>query len=669
MTIAIRQQTILSPVAPAATIFFAYPAGFTQSQFTGDFASATAILVLDNTAVLRQAAGAIAVSYGASGATVTNNTTFSWGTGTLAALQMAGLAPGGGGSSVVVGVSTVNGQAGAVNLTAADVGARPIGVNIPQAEVTGLGTALSGKADAGHTHGTFTSIASGFAPASGGGTANFLRADGVWVAPPTGTVTPPGEPAPIDPDLEAVAELFAGGPFPTVPASGAGVAAGTDDLAVVTPAALRDSEATLLKGSISGAVIPDLSGSTSASFTITAATTVSAFTGMALDRTYTVRFVGGASGPHNLTLGDYVLIPTGLSIPVSVGTGATFVVRVQAVLATDGAIRFEVLSHALIAAPAAIVPAVISAEVYPFDARPGDRVFYVADVVGRPAPTIASQFVLNGDDVPGATDPEQVLPAGFAGSFGFDLTPSNGTGSPAVFKVRSRVGRPQPTFVAERFLPLHELDSPTTATVNIELPTSPALVADEDTAVLIHVHRLDVEKTLPARFSRVGFDIIRPGAVTGDNFSLGVAWTEITAADITAGNLGTFTVNSHFASTLLVVRNLGGLAFNEASDEIRTAANVASSVAIPQSTTVDPALHIAIGASSSYNLQMKTATMTGWTAGLDVTFSFNNSARVGVKAFRRLVGSGQIPAGTMTGTGSANATWLAANLFLYGKGA
>ena len=37
-----------------------------------------------------------------------------------------------------------------------------------------------------HTHSNFTSGTAGFAPASGGGTTNFLRADGTWAAPPGG---------------------------------------------------------------------------------------------------------------------------------------------------------------------------------------------------------------------------------------------------------------------------------------------------------------------------------------------------------------------------------------------------------------------------------------------------------------------------------------------------
>ncbi|MCX7646859.1 MAG: phage tail repeat domain-containing protein, partial [Rhodobacteraceae bacterium] len=82
------------------------------------------------------------------------------------------------------------------------------------ADVSGLQAALDGKAGVSHTHTaaqisdstaagramltaagaaaqtalleTFTATAKGLAPASGGGTTNFLRADGTWAAPPGG---------------------------------------------------------------------------------------------------------------------------------------------------------------------------------------------------------------------------------------------------------------------------------------------------------------------------------------------------------------------------------------------------------------------------------------------------------------------------------------------------
>lgn len=74
-----------------------------------------------------------------------------------------------------------------------------------QRSTLGLGSAALNNtgdfATAGHTHGVFTSGAAGFVPASGGGTTNFLRADGVFAAPPGGgggititreTITVPG---------------------------------------------------------------------------------------------------------------------------------------------------------------------------------------------------------------------------------------------------------------------------------------------------------------------------------------------------------------------------------------------------------------------------------------------------------------------------------------------
>ena len=49
-----------------------------------------------------------------------------------------------------------------------------------------LNLALAAKSDSNHAHPTFTQSAPGFVPASGGGTTNFLRADGTFAVPPGG---------------------------------------------------------------------------------------------------------------------------------------------------------------------------------------------------------------------------------------------------------------------------------------------------------------------------------------------------------------------------------------------------------------------------------------------------------------------------------------------------
>lgn len=55
------------------------------------------------------------------------------------------------------------------------------------ANVTGLQDVLDDKSDTGHTHSNATTSAAGFLPALGGGTTNFLRADGTWAKPPNTT--------------------------------------------------------------------------------------------------------------------------------------------------------------------------------------------------------------------------------------------------------------------------------------------------------------------------------------------------------------------------------------------------------------------------------------------------------------------------------------------------
>lgn len=106
---------------------------------------------------------------------------------------------GGGGGGAV---ASVFGRTGAVvaqpgDYTAAQVGARSNAAPVPWADLSGVPSTLAGYGvtfnDAEHgnrgggaLHAAFTSVSAGFVPASGGGTANFLRADGVFAAPPSG---------------------------------------------------------------------------------------------------------------------------------------------------------------------------------------------------------------------------------------------------------------------------------------------------------------------------------------------------------------------------------------------------------------------------------------------------------------------------------------------------
>lgn len=108
-------------------------------------------------------------------------------------------AGGGGGGG---GVSSVFGRTGAVvsqagDYTAAQVGARSSAAPVPWTDLSGVPSTLAGygitfndtehgNRGGGALHAAFTSVAAGFVPASGGGTTNFLRADGVFAAPPGG---------------------------------------------------------------------------------------------------------------------------------------------------------------------------------------------------------------------------------------------------------------------------------------------------------------------------------------------------------------------------------------------------------------------------------------------------------------------------------------------------
>ena len=78
------------------------------------------------------------------------------------------------------------GANGLLKRTSANTTAVATGADIPtitESQVTNLVSDLASKASTA----TFTTSAAGLAPASGGGTTNFLRADGTWAAPPSST--------------------------------------------------------------------------------------------------------------------------------------------------------------------------------------------------------------------------------------------------------------------------------------------------------------------------------------------------------------------------------------------------------------------------------------------------------------------------------------------------
>src|SRR6516164_140206 len=60
------------------------------------------------------------------------------------------------------------------------------------ANTTGTQLADTTPAQATASLTIFSATAKGIVPLSGGGTSNFLRADGTWTAPPVGAGTPPG---------------------------------------------------------------------------------------------------------------------------------------------------------------------------------------------------------------------------------------------------------------------------------------------------------------------------------------------------------------------------------------------------------------------------------------------------------------------------------------------
>jgi hypothetical protein len=117
--------------------------------------------------------------------------------------------------------------------TVTSVGVSSIGAN--STAITIAGSPITSAGTITVTANTFTSVAPGIVPASGGSTSNFLRADGTWTAPPTGgTVTSvavnsggaaisiAGSPITTSGAITVTANTFGAGAPGVVPASGGG---------------------------------------------------------------------------------------------------------------------------------------------------------------------------------------------------------------------------------------------------------------------------------------------------------------------------------------------------------------------------------------------------------------------------------------------------------------
>lgn len=120
--------------------------------------------------------------------------------------------------------------------TVTSVGVSSSGAN--SASITVGGSPITSSGNITITPNTFTSGAPGVVPASGGSSANFLRADGVWTAPPVngtvtsvgltssggaaGSITVSGSPITSSGAITITPNLFTSGTPGVVPASGGG---------------------------------------------------------------------------------------------------------------------------------------------------------------------------------------------------------------------------------------------------------------------------------------------------------------------------------------------------------------------------------------------------------------------------------------------------------------
>lgn len=80
--------TLAAAVADDGTVTLSYPAGTAQADFTGDNAAANGVVILNENDVYNEGDPGIALSYGGSDITLTNQTGVAWAVGTTLRVQL-----------------------------------------------------------------------------------------------------------------------------------------------------------------------------------------------------------------------------------------------------------------------------------------------------------------------------------------------------------------------------------------------------------------------------------------------------------------------------------------------------------------------------------------------------------------------------------------------------
>ena len=89
----LAEVTLGTAVADAGTLTVAYPSGTAQADFTGALALAEGSVALGNNDIFKEADEDIAITYGASNITVTNDTGATWPAGTKVTVGLIAFAP------------------------------------------------------------------------------------------------------------------------------------------------------------------------------------------------------------------------------------------------------------------------------------------------------------------------------------------------------------------------------------------------------------------------------------------------------------------------------------------------------------------------------------------------------------------------------------------------
>jgi len=425
----------------------------------------------------------------------------------------------------------------------------------------------------------------------------------------------------------------------------------------VAPTTIEDAIKSVNLGEISGAVTINLALGVNFSGQLVGDTVIS-FTGEKDNIPYGVNLKAKGAA-RNVKFGDGVATSSGFDNVdgADVAEDALTLFRVGTRL-NDGDRFTTVSGFEVFGAAPLVAPEFIPEQTYisPAIGPSGTNFVVHSGAGGSPAPTIEiAGWWLNGDLIADFTDDERTQTA--TGDLEVELEATNSSGTDT-YRVYASCGPKIPLLLGVSAL---NKDAGGTALHNLSLPSLiegfdltpglPLLLAQTYTSAGSSGY------TYPTGFTLLGSPVPHMSAATEEQSRLHLSTGVLTSDHISAGLIADVQMRNYGSAHLLVLSGLGSWDWtNSVTRSGSSAGAKVRDAVLHQRTLADPGLGIAFMWGNRPNSKARQALLTGWQESpVGGAYGSDGNGLMSGRVFTRRLSHGMSPAGTVVGTGSADA--------------